>query len=110
MYRFSASVAPAARPVVDQIGALLAPLAITYAGDEGGPGPDIGPFAKSGMPWAQLAQDGTDYFNFHHTANDTLDKVEARALDQQAAAYAAMAYAAANSPVDFGRNEKIGAE
>jgi hypothetical protein len=110
VYRFSASVAPAARPVVDQIGALLAPLGIAYAVDAGGPGPDIGPFAKAGMPWAQLAQHGSDYFDYHHTANDTLDKVEAKALDQQAAAYAAMAYAAANSPVDFGRNEKVGSE
>lgn len=110
VYRFSASVAPAARPIVDQIGDLLAPLGIAYAVDAGGPGPDIGPFAKAGMPWAQLAQDGTDYFDFHHTANDTLDKLEAKALDQQAAAYAVMAYAAANSPVDFGRNEKVGSE
>jgi hypothetical protein len=110
VYRFSASVAPQARPVVDQIGALLAPLGIEYAVDAGGPGPDIGPFAKLGMPWAQLAQDGTDYFDYHHTANDTLDKIDAKALDQQAAAYAAMAYAAANSPVDFGRNEKVGSE
>jgi hypothetical protein len=110
VYRFSASVAPQARPVVDQIGALLAPLGIEYAGDVGGPGPDIGPFARLGMPWAQLAQDGTDYFDYHHTANDTLDKLDAKALDQQAAAYATMAYAAANSPVDFGRNEKVGSE
>ena len=40
---------------------------------------------------------------YHHTANDTLDKVDAKALDQQVAAYAVMAYVAADSPVDFGR-------
>ena len=110
VYRFSANVAPEARPVVDQIATLLAPLGIEYGGDKGGAGPDVGPFAKLGMPWAQLAQDGTDYFDYHHTANDTLDKLDARALDQQAAAYAAMAYAAAQSPVDFGHSTGAGSE
>jgi Zn-dependent M28 family amino/carboxypeptidase len=96
-------VAADAQPVIDQIGLLLAPLGIAHEKDIGGPGPDIGPFAKVGMPWAQLAQDGTDYFDYHHTANDTLDKVNAKDLDQQVAAYAVMAYVAADSPVDFGR-------
>ena len=103
IYAFRAGVAPEARPVIEQIGQLLAPLGITYEATGGEPGPDISPFAALGMPWADLAQDGTDYFDLHHTANDTLDKVEAKALDQQVAAYAVMAYAAANSPIDFGR-------
>lgn len=102
VYSFRAGVAPEAQAVIEQIGELLAPLGIVYEKDKGGPGPDIGPFAKIGMPWAQLAQDGTDYFDYHHTANDTLDKIEPRALDQQAAAYAVMAFVAAESPVDFG--------
>jgi hypothetical protein len=103
IYAFRAGVAPEARPVIEQIGALLAPLGIAYEATGGDPGPDIGPFAKVGMPWGDLAQDGTDYFDYHHTPNDTLDKVKATDLDQQAAAYAVMAYVAANSPVDFGR-------
>ena len=103
VYSFRAGVAAEAQPVIDEIGRLLAPLGIVYDKQVGGPGPDIGPFAKLGMPWAQLAQDGTDYFDYHHTANDTLDKVDAKALDQQAAAYAVMAYIAADSPIDFGR-------
>ena len=103
IYAFRAGVAPEARPVIEQIGTLLAPLGIAYEATGGSPGPDIGPFARVGMPWADLQQDGTDYFDLHHTANDTLDKVKATDLDQQAAAYAILAYAAAQSPVDFGR-------
>jgi hypothetical protein len=110
IYRFSAAVAPEARKVVDQIATLLAPLGIAYGVDAGGPGPDLTPFVRLGMPWAQLAQDGTDYFDYHHTANDTLDKVDAKALDQQVAAYAVMAWGAAQSPVDFGRSPAAGAE
>src|SRR5690606_4149443 len=53
---------------------LMAPLGIEWLPTGGGPGPDLIHAAQAGMPWAQLAQDGSDYFDWHHTANDTLDK------------------------------------
>ena len=96
-------MSPEAGPAIAQIAELLKPLGIERV-TSGGPGPDIGPFAKLGMPWAQLAQDGTDYFDYHHTANDTLDKIDSAALDQQVAAYAVLAYAAAETDIDFGRS------
>lgn len=104
IYAFGAGVDPAARATVDEIAKQLAPLGIEYRVDQGGAGPDIGPMSRQGMPWAQLAQDGTDYFDYHHTANDTLDKIEPKAMDQQAAAYAVFAYLSAESAVDFGRS------
>jgi hypothetical protein len=112
IYGFTAGAAPAAEPVIARIAEYLAPLGIqrlpVARGDAGGP--DIGPFAKRGMPWASLAQDGTDYFDYHHTANDTLDKVESAALDQQVAAYAVMAYVAAETTIDFGRSPPLAEE
>lgn len=104
IYAFSAGVDPTARATVDEIAKQLEPLGIEYRIDQGGAGPDIGPMSRLGMPWAQLAQDGTDYFDYHHTANDTLDKIEPKAMDQQAAAYAVFAYLSAESAVDFGRS------
>jgi carboxypeptidase Q len=80
---------------------VLAPLGIEAERGVGGPGPDIVPLHQAGMPWAQLAQDGTDYFDLHHTADDTLDKIDPVALDQQAAAYAAFAWLMAESSGDF---------
>ena len=62
--------------------------------------------AQEGMAWASLAQDGSDYFDYHHTANDTLDKVDAKALDQNVAAYAVFAWLAAESDADFGSKPK----
>jgi hypothetical protein len=103
IYSFRAGVAPVAEPAVERIATVLAPLGIAYEKGVGGPGPDIGPSVKNGMPWAQLAQDGTDYFDYHHTANDTLDKIEPAALDQQVAAYVVLAYLAAETRVDFGK-------
>ena len=44
-----------------------------------------------------LNQDGTKYFDLHHTANDTLDKIDPAALRQNVAAWATIAYLAAET-------------
>ncbi len=107
IYTFGAGVSDQVWPVIEQIGSVLAPLGIITEKGKGGAGPDIGPISALGMPWAELQQDGTDYFDLHHTANDTFDKVDAKALDQQVAAYAAFAYLAAESKMDFGAVPKV---
>ncbi len=101
IYTLYAGVAHESRPVIAQIAQVLQPLGISLSESGGGPGPDIGPSAAYGMPWVELQQDGTDYFDYHHTANDTLDKINAKDLDQQVAAYAVLAYLAAESDIDI---------
>jgi Zn-dependent M28 family amino/carboxypeptidase len=64
-------------------------------------GADVAPTAEAGVPLFQLSQDGTHYFDIHHTADDTLDKVDRVQLDQNVAAWAALAWLAADSDVDF---------
>ena len=96
IYAFRTSFGAEPPAWVRDAAALMAPLGITWEPEGGGPGPDLIPAARDGMPWAQLAQDGTDYFDWHHTANDTLDKIEPAALDQQVAAYAVLGWVAAN--------------
>jgi hypothetical protein len=39
------------------------------------------------MPILEPGLDGTDYFDVHHTANDTLAKVDPKALQQSLAAF-----------------------
>ena len=58
------------------------------------------------MAWAWLAQDGSDYFDLHHNADDTLDKIDPAALAQNVAAYAVFAYLAAEADGDFGSQLK----
>jgi carboxypeptidase Q len=77
---------------------VLAPLGITLDGAAGTPGPDLGFLAKRGVPWIQLAQDATDLFDHHHSANDTLDKIDPASLNQNVAAYTTLAWLAANAP------------
>ncbi|MEJ5207222.1 M20/M25/M40 family metallo-hydrolase [Denitratimonas sp. CY0512] len=109
IYAFATSEPPPqAQRVLEQIAQALAPLGIDYMPGKGGPGPDLIPIAQRGMPWAWLAQDGTDYFDYHHTHNDTLDKVEAAALDQNVAAYAVFAWLMAESDVVLHRPDKSG--
>ena len=71
------------------------------AGGEGGV--DISPMLAAGVPLLGLRQDMTEYFNWHHTAGDTLDKVNPRDLADNAAALAFMAYALADLEVPLPR-------
>jgi carboxypeptidase Q len=64
-------------------------------------GADIGPLAEAGVPVFGLSQDGTRYFDLHHTADDTLDKIDPAQLSQNVAAWAALVYLIADSDVDF---------
>jgi len=64
-------------------------------------GADIAPLAEAGVPVFGLRQDGTRYFDLHHTADDTLDKIDAEQMSQNVAAWAALVWLIADSDVDF---------
>ena len=64
-------------------------------------GADIGPLAEVGVPVFGLSQDGTRYFDLHHTADDTLDKIDPAQLNQNVAAWAGLVWLIADSDVDF---------
>jgi hypothetical protein len=79
------------------VAALAKPLAAFAADDtaDGGGGADISPMADSGVPQLGLRQDGTHYFDIHHTMADTLDKVDPHDLQMNATAMAVMAWSLA---------------
>ena len=105
IYGFNTNAAPHAKAAATQIAEALKPLGIEALA-KGGPGPDVGPIAGEGAAWAWLGQDGTDYFDLHHTPDDTLDKIDPAALAQNAAAYAVFAYLAAAADGGFGSAPK----
>lgn len=103
IWRMSASVKPQARGAIEQIAAVLAPLGVAYdAKRPGGGGSDLSQMHARGMAALSLTQDGTNYFDYHHTANDTLDKIDPSELAQNVAVYAAFSYMAAQADGDFG--------
>ncbi|HEX9544963.1 MAG TPA: M20/M25/M40 family metallo-hydrolase [Pyrinomonadaceae bacterium] len=59
-------------------------------------GADIGPLEKMGVPTFSPIQDSRFYFNYHHTAADTLDKIVPKELSENAAVVTVLAYALAN--------------
>jgi hypothetical protein len=79
--------------------AALAPLGIVPGDLVSAEGSDIEPMLRAGVPGVGLSQDGTQYFDVHHTPDDTLDKVDPEALRQNVAAWTAM-LAVLAGPVD----------
>jgi hypothetical protein len=103
VWQVAGRIAPESRPWFEEIARLLAPLGVEPSDEVADGGADLIPMGPARVPVFALSQDGTTYFDYHHTANDTLDKVDPKNLDQNVAAYAAFAYAAAEMPGDFGR-------
>ena len=103
IWRMAASVKPEARDAIAQMAAVMKPLGVEYdATRPGGGGPDLSQMHARGMAALSLGQDGTHYFDWHHTANDTLDKIDRDELNQNVAVYAVFAYMAAQARGDFG--------
>ncbi len=70
---------------------LLAPYGLTDFTQEGG-GADIGPLRSQGVSLFGFLPDSQRYFNYHHTPEDTFDKVDKRELELGAASMAALIY------------------
>ncbi len=102
IWQLVSNVDKAANPVIDAIGRLIAPLGIARGGSEvANGGPDIIPLVEAGVPTVRLNQNGMDYFDLHHTPDDTLDKIVPDELAQNVAAYAALVYLMAELDVEF---------
>jgi hypothetical protein len=101
---FSWNAGPSAGPLVREIAALLEPLGAGDVNSTGAGGADISHLLLSGVPLFSVRQDASRYFDWHHTANDTFDKIDPQELDRMTAAVAVFAYVAASVPEPF---EKI---
>ena len=65
---------------------------------QGGGGADIGPMMRDGVPGMNLRTDNGDYFVYHHTPADTVDKLDAGHVQRAVAATAVLIYVAAEMP------------
>jgi len=101
--KMSAQAMRSLRPVVDVLGPVGATI---FRPVEHSPGSDIDPLVEAGVPGIGIIQDGRRYFDYHHTAADTLDKVDPRDLKENAAAMAVMGYAVAAMPEPLPGSQK----
>ena len=74
----------------DALFAALAPLGILKGVTDRAGGSDLDALVEAGQPVIALRQDGTRYFDLHHTPDDTLDKIDKDQLRQNVAAWTAM--------------------
>ncbi|HYS08158.1 MAG TPA: M20/M25/M40 family metallo-hydrolase [Myxococcales bacterium] len=65
-------------------------------GDAGGA--DLGPMDSASVPLVRVHNEGTHYFDTHHSAADTFDKIDPAELARNVAATALVAYALAEMP------------
>jgi len=85
------------------LGTALEPLGVKVNDGAAYGGADVSPLRTLGVPLLDLEQDFTHYFDTHHTANDTLERVDPVAIQQASAAFATAAWTAATMDGDFGR-------
>lgn len=103
VWRVSSGVAEEALPIINVMQQLLAPLGVERGDNGRRGGADLSPLRAAGMPVLGLSQDGSHYFDYHRTPDDTPDKIDQDALTQNVAAYVVSAHAAAMIEQDFGR-------
>lgn len=102
VWQLGSAVAPGALAAVNTIAALLEPLGIERGDNEARGGADLRSLRAAGMPVLSLRQDATEYFDVHHTVNDTLLQIDREGLDQNVAAFVTTTYLAAEAAVAFG--------
>src|SRR6476646_10766024 len=90
IWRFSSKLKDSDPAAYAKLAAALAPLGITRNDKGDADGTDVEPTIAAGAPWISLNQDGTHYFDWHHTPDDTLDKIDPAQLRQNVAAWTTM--------------------
>ncbi|WP_374468636.1 M20/M25/M40 family metallo-hydrolase [Phenylobacterium sp.] len=91
-----------AHPAMKAFEAALVPLNVVVSREP--PrfgGADIAGITSAGAPFVDFSQDMSRYFDLHHAADDTLDKIDPAELSQNVAVWASFLYTVANSDIDF---------
>ncbi len=89
-------------PLADRLAALLAPMGVTRGTQPATGGADTGAIVEAVEPTViDLQQDGTRYFDLHHTPDDTLDKIDPEQLRQNVAVWTATVALLANAAGDL---------
>mgnify|MGYP001601194757 FL=1 len=89
--------------VIDEASELynaLLTLGVALGNNTTNGGPDVSMMPKYGVPVLALKQDGTYYFDYHHTPNDTLDKIDMDDIRQNQTIWALVTAYMANTNFD----------
>lgn len=102
VWRVDFKLPDSAKPLADRIAAKLAPLGIARGKDPASGGADVGAIiAAQNLGIIDLQQDGSRYFDLHHTPDDTLSMIDKAQLRQNVAAWTAVLSELANYEGDL---------
>ncbi len=101
VWRLTSNVAAHAYPFFDAMQVEMQHLGVLRGPNSGSGGPDIIPLQALGMPVARLQQDGMEIFEFHHTPNDTFDKIVPEEMAQNVAAWTMFTWFLADTEMQF---------
>lgn len=89
-------------PFATTVNNVLLPLKINVVREPArSGGADISGLESAGVPSIEFRQDASRYFDYHHTMDDTLNKVRPNELAQNVAAWTSFIYLVADSDIDF---------
>ena len=97
VWRVDFKLPESAADLQKRIGGALAPFGVVTGRGEAHGGADVGALIQAGVPAVDLQQDGSRYFDLHHTPDDTLDKIDPAQLRQNVVVWAATLSLLANS-------------
>jgi Peptidase family M28 len=101
IWRMDTGIAKADEAKADAILQVLRPLGVLPGDREASGGSDVSVLSGAGVPAITMGANGWNYFDLHHTPNDTLDKIDPDDLAQNVAVYAAFALMVANTEGGF---------
>ena len=97
IWRFDTGVAENKVQAAQALGSVVRSMGAGPGNNQASGGPDMKFIREAGVPVVGLKQNGWDYFDLHHTPNDTLDKIDSQDLAHNVAAWVSFVYLAANS-------------
>jgi hypothetical protein len=102
VWRVLASLPAGAEAIGNRLAAALQPLGIVRGREPAHGGTDVEPMTAANAPVVDLNQSGLRYFDYHHTPEDTLDRIDPEQLRQNVAAWATLLAVAADAPEPLG--------
>lgn len=108
IWRVDFKLPDSAKPLADRIASKLANIGVTRGKDPASGGADVQAIiAAQNLAVIDLQQDGTHYFDLHHTPDDTLDKVDPEQIRQNVVAWTMVLEEAANYEGDLSMDTKL---
>ena len=102
VWRFQTNLPDTAKAITDRLAVALDPLGVVRGATAAGDGTDVEPTMATGVASVNLNQNGLRYFDWHHTPEDTLDRIDPEQLRQNVAVWTATLAIFADAPEEIG--------